>query len=217
MNTKTIGAGKTTLLNYLSGKMMSDSLKADGDTLINGVSTKELKNYLEFTAFVQQEDVLMETLTVKECLEYAAMLKFSSDPKLRERRVIELLEELELTDVKDVRFGGMHQKGRLLSRGEKKRLSIAVELITNPSLLFLDEPTTSMDTFTAEKIIHIILKLKQKGRTIIATIHQPNTEIYSHFDQLMIMALGRVLYQVSIFYKLSDEATIHNRTMAVMQ
>ena len=94
--------------------------------------------------------------------------------------------------------------GRTLSRGEKKRLSIAVELITNPSLLFLDEPTTRMDTCTAEKIVQIVLKMKQKQRTINATIHQPNTQIYHNFDQLMIMSLGRVIYHVNIILKLEQ-------------
>ena len=191
------GAGKTTLLNYLSGKMLAHNLEANGSTTINGKSTKESQNYLEFTAFVQQDDVLMETMTVQECLQYAARFKFSSDPDRRNKRLFELLEELELNDIKNLRFGGMNQRDRVLSRGEKKRLSIAVELITNPSLLFLDEPTTSMDTFTAEKIISIINKLKSKGRTVIATIHQPNTEIYNNFDKLMIMSLGRVVYHVN--------------------
>ena len=192
-----IGAGKTTLLNYLCGKMLANNLRSDGHTFVNGKSTKESRNYLQFTAFVQQEDILLETLTVQECLEFASKLKFSSDPKQRKAKVEDLLEELELKDARDIRFGGIRKRGRLLSCGEKKRLSIAVELITNPSLLFLDEPTTSMDTFTAEKIISIICKLQQQGRTIIATIHQPNTEIFNQFDQLMILSLGKVVYQVS--------------------
>ena len=194
------GAGKTTLLNYLSGKMLAHNLVAEGVTTINGKSTKESQNYLEFTAFVQQEDVLMETLTVMELLEYAARFKFSPDPERRKKRVEELLDELELNDIKDVYFGGVNLNTRTLSRGEKKRLSIAVELITNPSLLFLDEPTTSMDTFTAEKIVAIINKLRKKDRTVIATIHQPNTQIYNSFDRLMIMSLGRVIYNVYYFF-----------------
>jgi ABC-type multidrug transport system ATPase subunit len=192
------GAGKTTLLNYLSGKMLARNLAVTGETLINGKSTKESKNYTEFTGFVQQEDVLMETLTVEECLEYAAKLKYSSDPEQRAQRLKEIMEELELNNIKNIRFGGLFQRNRILSKGERKRLSIAVELMTNPSLLFLDEPTTSMDTFTAEKIVNIICRLKNKGRTIIATIHQPNTDIYKQFDWLMIMSLGRVVYHVSL-------------------
>jgi ABC-type multidrug transport system ATPase subunit len=184
------GASKTTLLNCLNVKMLAHDLKSEGEILINGKNTKDSKNYLEFTAFVQQEDVLMETLTCQECLEYAAMLKFSADPEKQKQR----LEELELNDIKDLRFGGLYMKGRTLNRGERKRLSIAVELITNPSLLFLDEPTTSMDAFTTEKIIKIMHKLKFKGRTIVATIHQPNTHIYNSFDQLIIMSLGKIIY-----------------------
>ena len=118
--------------------MLAHNLVAEGETLINGKSTKTSKNYIEFTAFVQQEDVLLETLVVEECLKYAAMLKFSSNSQKVRERVNEILEELELLDVRNVRFGGINQKGRTLSKGEKKRLSIAVELITNPSLLFLD-------------------------------------------------------------------------------
>lgn len=192
------GAGKTTLLNYLSGKMLANDLDSEGDTLINGKNAKETTNYLQFTAFVQQEDVLLETLTVRECLHYAALLKFSPNLDECQNRVEEILMELELKDVENVKFGGMHTRSRTLSRGEKKRLSIAVELITNPSLLFLDEPTTSMDTFTAEKIVAIIGRLKEKGRTIVATIHQPNTEIYEKFDRLMVLSLGRVIFFVRI-------------------
>ena len=176
--------------------MLSHSLATKGDILINGQSTKENKNFFAFTAFVQQDDILMETLTVDECLLYAARLKYSPDPVEQKKKVEEIIEELELSNVRKVRFGGMVQRSRTLSRGEKKRLSIAVELMTNPALLFLDEPTTSMDTFTAEKIVSILTKLTSKGRTIIATIHQPNTEIYTHFDRLMIMSLGRVIYYV---------------------
>jgi ABC-type multidrug transport system ATPase subunit len=82
------------------------------------------------------------------------------------------------------------------SRGEKKRASMGVELITNPALLFVDEPTTGMDAYTAFKIVETLKKMANKKRTIIATIHQPNSSIFSLFDQLMILALGRVVYFV---------------------
>jgi len=176
--------------------MLANNLKVTGETLINNKSTKNFTEYFNITAFVQQDDILLETLTVQECLEYAAKLKCSGNPDICKKRVTDLMEELELSDAKDVRFGGIRRSDRVLTRGEKKRLSIAVELITNPSLLFLDEPTTSMDTFTAEKIISIVLKLKERGRTIIATIHQPNADIYSKFDKLMILAFGYIIYQV---------------------
>lgn len=104
-----------------------------------------------------------------------------------------------MTKVRDIRAGQKDPSGAsLLSRGERKRLSIAVELITNPALVFMDEPTTSMDTFTAEKIVEIINKLASKGRTIIATIHQPNTDIYKKLDRLMLLAYGHTIYFVPL-------------------
>ena len=126
-----------------------------------------------------------------ECLEFAAALKYSADPVLRERKVVATLAELELTEAKDLQVGG-----GMLRRGEKKRLSIAVELMTNPALIFLDEPTTGMDAFTAEKILMILNSLKGSGRTIIATIHQPNTQMYRQFDMLMLLTQGHTIYFV---------------------
>ena len=128
-------------------------------------------------------------------LQFAAEMKYSPDPELRAKKVKEMLSDLELTQVEDVRVGGMRQT-KVLSRGEKKRLSIALELITSPALVFMDEPTTSMDTFTAENIIKIINRLTEKKLTIIATIHQPNTHIFAQMDQLMLLSSGYVIYFV---------------------
>ena len=128
-------------------------------------------------------------------LQFAAALKCSEDPEVRKAKIEAMLSELELVHVRNVRVGGT-VKGLSLRKGEKKRLSIAVELITNPALVFMDEPTTGMDTFTAEKIIEIINKLAAKGRTIICTIHQPNTEIYKSLDLLMLLSYGKVIYNV---------------------
>lgn len=141
-------------------------------------------------------------LSFLEILELAASLKYSPDPQKRAAKMKEILEDLELTKVQDVKAGEKDSTGvNILSRGERKRLSIAIELITNPALVFMDEPTTSMDTFTAEKIIEIIRKLASKGRTIIATIHQPNTDIYKKLDRLMLLSYGHTIYFV--FFLLS--------------
>ena len=139
------GAGKTTLLNYLRNKMFPNDLHATAVTTINGIPREKL-DYYKFTAFVQQDDILLETLTVEEVLKFAAELKSSPDPKERAENVEEMISELELAGVRNIRIGGFGGYGGVtLSRGEKKRLSIAVELITNPALIFMDEPTTSMD------------------------------------------------------------------------
>jgi len=88
-----------------------------------------------------------------------------------------------------------HQVNILL-RGERKRTAIGIELITNPSLVFLDEPTSGMDSLTAMKVIDIVSKLAKAGRTVITVIHQPNSDIYKMFDQLMLLSLGNTLYFV---------------------
>jgi ABC-type multidrug transport system ATPase subunit len=81
-----------------------------------------------------------------------------------------------------------------VSGGERKRASIGVELITNPSLIFLDEPTTGLDSFTALQVMQTLKELAQGGRTIITTIHQPNSDIYAMFDRLMLLAQGKIVY-----------------------
>eukprot|EP00826_Nyctotherus_ovalis_P046230 TRINITY_DN51_c0_g2_i5.p1 TRINITY_DN51_c0_g2~~TRINITY_DN51_c0_g2_i5.p1 ORF type:complete len:706 (+),score=187.88 TRINITY_DN51_c0_g2_i5:214-2331(+) len=182
------GAGKTTLLQLLSGKMFPQNLAWKGSIEINE-EDRSLVEYSRFTAFVQQDDILMENFTVEECLTFAANVKSAGDEEVKRYHVNGLLEELELTESKDIKFGS-----DLLRKGERKRASIGVELITNPSLLFVDEPTTGMDTFTAGKLVELMGKLAKRGRTIIATIHQPNSEIYAMFDKLMILALGRIAY-----------------------
>jgi len=141
--------------------------------------------------------MVLYTFNVIEILELAASLKYSPDPEKRAIKIKDILEDLELTKVQNVKAGERDSAGaNILSRGEKKRLSIAIELITNPALIFMDEPTTSMDTFTAEKIIEIIRKLASKGKTIIATIHQPNSEIYKKLDRLMLLSYGHTIYFV---------------------
>ncbi len=182
------GAGKTTLLQLLSGKMFPSNLAWRGQIEING-EPRDSVDYSRFTAFVQQDDILMENLSVKECLQFAADVKSPGTYQERRNRVHDLLEELELLECSDIKFGN-----DMLRKGEKKRASIGVELITNPSLLYVDEPTTGMDSFTAGKLVELMGKLAKRGRTIIATIHQPNSEIFAMFDQLMILALGRIIY-----------------------
>lgn len=182
------GAGKTTLLQLLSGKMFPQNLAWKGKIEINGEDRSSV-GYSRFTAFVQQDDILLENMSVRECLQFAANIKSPGDLETREYHVNELLEELELVDSQHIRFGS-----DLLRKGERKRASIGVELITNPSLLYVDEPTTGMDTFTARKLVELMGKLAKRSRTIIATIHQPNSEIFALFDKLMILALGRIIY-----------------------
>lgn len=104
-----------------------------------------------------------------------------------------MLDQLKLTKCANTKIGGPLVKG--VSGGERKRTSIGVELITNPTLIFLDEPTTGLDSYTSEQVMDILRELAHKqGRTIISTIHQPNTETYDKFDRLMLLAKGKIIY-----------------------
>lgn len=108
-------------------------------------------------------------------------MKLPSSENIHER-VDELVDCLKLNNVVDLKIGGPLVKS--ISGGERKRTSIGVELITNPSIIFLDEPTTGLDSFTAESVVELLKKLAISGRTVISTIHQPNTFTFKHFDQL---------------------------------
>ena len=104
-----------------------------------------------------------------------------------------VIEGLKLDKAANTKIGGPLVKG--VSGGERKRTSIGVELITDPSMIFLDEPTTGLDSFTATTIVNVLHDLASTGRTVICTIHQPNSEIFNSFDQLMLLAAGRIIYQ----------------------
>ena len=107
-------------------------------------------------------------------------------------RVDNIIEELRLKKCENTKIGGPLVKG--VSGGERKRTSIGVELITDPSLIFLDEPTTGLDSFTATSVMETLRDLSSKGRTIIQTIHQPNSDMFEMMDQLMLLALGKIIY-----------------------
>ena len=164
-----IGAGKTTLLNYLSGREISQNLVKKGKILVNGVDRDKIKGFAAFSAYVQQDDILFQTMTVRECLEFAAKLKLKGTMQEKMGRVEETIKELRLNKCQNTKIGGPLVKG--VSGGERKRTSIGVELITDPNLIFLDEPTTGLDSFTATAVMEILRDLALTGRTIISTIH----------------------------------------------
>ena len=184
------GAGKTTLLNILSDKLQpSSTIAVSGEVKANSqpISSITLSNYI---GYVTQEDSLIESMTVFECLMFVAKLKTNYQDKAA--RVTELLDELKLGSCKNSRIGGAYVKG--ISGGEKKRTSIGMELITNPSILFLDEPTSGLDSYTAFLVCKLLLQKASEGKTVISTIHQPSSDIFYLFDKLMLMSDGRVVY-----------------------
>lgn len=140
-------------------------------------------------SYVMQEDIMYEDLTPLESLLTTAKVAGIENP---EQRTDEIIKMLGLEKCKNTRVGGDLQRG--VSGGERKRTSIALELITDPSVIFLDEPTTGLDSKSALDVAAILKMLAQNGRTIITTIHQPSSEIMSRFDRIMCLCEGKIVY-----------------------
>ena len=167
------GSGKTTLLNVLSRRIASSQFKTAGSILYNGIpKLSRIRN-----AYVMQNDVLLPTLTVRETLRYAADLRLPPPTTAEERQRIveEVILELGLKECADTKIGNNARKG--CSGGEKRRTSLGVQMLANPSLLFLDEVTTGLDATSAYQLVRTLKMLASKGRTIILTIHQPRSEL----------------------------------------
>ncbi|KAL5263101.1 hypothetical protein ACHWQZ_G008494 [Mnemiopsis leidyi] len=188
------GAGKTTLLNTLAMKN-DPKLDETGSILVNGKPLTRRKTTL-LSAYVQQEDFFIGTLTVKEVLLFHATLRMGRNVSMKVKRakVEKVLHELGLKKVENSLCGMPGGLIRGISGGEKKRLSVACELLMNPPLLFIDEPTSGLDSFMARNIVKLIGKLAKANRTILCTIHQPTSEVFAMFDQLYLVAEGHCAY-----------------------
>lgn len=189
------GSGKTTLIETLTGSNLGSSKK--GVTFkcltLNGVKCSR-DDIAAISGFVAQDDYFLPTITVREAIMTSATLRLprSVFKKERDLRTKETLEVLNLTKNADSTVGGLFRRG--ISGGEKRRLSIARELIANPPILFTDEPTTGLDSFTALTVAKKLKNLAQQGRTVVATVHQPSSEIFKLFDDLVLLVQGQVLY-----------------------
>jgi ABC-type multidrug transport system ATPase subunit len=188
------GSGKTTLLNTVAERVFSSRMMHEGVTTFNG----ELGIHGVRHAYVMQQDILLPTLTVRETLRYAADLRLPSSTSAEDRRrvVEEVILELGLKECAETRVGNSQHRG--CSGGEKRRVSIGVQLLSNPSVLFLDEPTTGLDATSAFQLVRTLKNLAQKGRTVVTTIHQPRSEIWDLFDNLIVLTRGSPVYCGSI-------------------
>ncbi|KAJ5103718.1 ABC-2 type transporter [Penicillium argentinense] len=184
------GSGKTSLLNLMANRMSLSRAKVTGTTTFNGDTDIESVR----SAYVMQEDVLIPTLTVRETLRYSADLRLPPPITQKERYAIveQAILELGLKECADTRIGTTAHKG--CSGGEKRRTSIGVQLLANPSVLFCDEPTTGLDATSAFQIIRTLKRLARDGRTVIISIHAPRSEIWSLFDNVILLARGSPLY-----------------------
>lgn len=189
------GSGKTTMLNMLSGRMKSSNkCNAGGKILVNG-RQRDFNTFRHIAKFVEQDDTTMfAELTVREQIVYAARLSLpNSVPEDRKIvRVEKIIQELGLSKCADTYIGSEIVRG--VSGGERRRASIGIELVTDPSLIFLDEPTTGLDSFNAMNVMASLRHLARNGRTIVTTIHQPRSSIFHMFDFLCLIAEGRTVY-----------------------
>jgi ABC-type multidrug transport system ATPase subunit len=180
------GVGKSTLLNLLSGKLNPTR----GKVKINGHNVHSRSNSLTgIIGFVPQDDLLFEELTVFENLYYNAQLCFS-DYTIDQiiEKVNTVLFDLDLYEVKDLRVGNPLNK--FISGGQRKRLNIGLELMREPILLFVDEPTSGLSSMDSEKVMNLLKQQAHKGKLVIANIHQPSSDIFKLFDKLWVLDKG---------------------------
>jgi len=189
------GAGKTTLLNLLAGRINGG--KVEGDIRLNGIRRKKISDskWKKICAYVMQDDIMHGQLSTRETLHFAACLRVPgsfSHWGRRGKRVRAVIEELGLESCAKTKIGTPDARG--ISGGQRKRVSIGMELITEPSILFLDEPTTGLDSATAYTLVLTLRKLAEAGRTVISTIHSPSSDMFFKFDKVMFMSRGHILY-----------------------
>lgn len=180
------GSGKTTLLNVLSG---NDKV-TDGTIRINGCDIHaDASKITGVIGFIPQDDLLVEELTVYQNLFLSAKLCFNdtSDKELG-IKVLKLLNALGLHEAKDIRVGNPLNKK--ISGGQRKRLNIALELIREPQVLFVDEPTSGLSSRDSENVMDLLKELSHKGKLIFVVIHQPSSDIYKLFDKICMLDTG---------------------------
>eukprot|EP01060_Flectonema_neradi_P001184 TRINITY_DN106_c0_g1_i9.p1 TRINITY_DN106_c0_g1~~TRINITY_DN106_c0_g1_i9.p1 ORF type:complete len:646 (+),score=124.90 TRINITY_DN106_c0_g1_i9:54-1940(+) len=184
------GAGKSTLLNVLAGR--SPYGTAEGKISLNGKVT-EPSMYRNRLAYVMQHDALFAMQTPNEVLYFTASLRYPNmSEEDRRALVASAIEQLGLERCQDTLIGSDLAPG--LSGGEKKRTAVAVELISNPSLIFLDEPTSGLDSYSAFELVKILRRLADNGCSIICTIHQPSSEVFEMFSRVILLRKGVLAY-----------------------
>uniref|UniRef100_A0A0D3D001 ABC transporter domain-containing protein n=1 Tax=Brassica oleracea var. oleracea TaxID=109376 RepID=A0A0D3D001_BRAOL len=185
------GSGKSTLLNAVAGRLHGTGLT--GKILANDV--KLTKQTLKRTGFVAQDDLLYPHLTVRETLVFVALLRLprslTRDVKIKAAESV--ISELGLEKCENTVVGNTFIRG--ISGGERKRVSIAHELLINPSLLVLDEPTSGLDATAALRLVQTLAGLAhEKGKTVVTSIHQPSSRVFQMFDTVLLLSEGKCLF-----------------------
>ncbi|HWG19455.1 MAG TPA: FHA domain-containing protein [Terracidiphilus sp.] len=177
------GAGKTTLLKALNGY----TPPSQGTVLFNGANLyRYYDRFRQQMGYVPQDDIVHPQLTVRQALYFSARLRTDLNEAEIADRTNKVLDDLGIPDKLDTVIGSPENK--TLSGGQRKRVNIALELITDTPVLFLDEPTSGLSSYDAESVVHLLKHLSKAGKTILTTIHQPNRQIYQQFDDLIMIS-----------------------------
>lgn len=186
------GAGKTTLMDVLAGRKTGGYV--EGDIRISGFPKKQ-ETFARISGYCEQNDIHSPQVTVRESLIYSAFLRLPKEVSKEEKLIFvdEVMELVELDNLKDAIVGLQGITG--LSTEQRKRLTIAVELVANPSIIFMDEPTSGLDARAAAIVMRTVRNTVDTGRTVVCTIHQPSIDIFEAFDELLLMKRGgQVIY-----------------------
>lgn len=186
------GVGKSTLLNLLNGNLKPKT----GRILINGYDINTEKEKIRrVVGYIPQDDMLIEELTVFQNLYYNARLCFKDLSKENiVRRVTRLINDIGLSEAKNLKVGNPLNK--FISGGQRKRLNIALELIREPNVLFVDEPTSGLSSTDSDMVMELLKKQSLKGKLVVVNIHQPSSDIFKKFDKLLLIDTGgRVVFQ----------------------
>ncbi|XP_061730001.1 ATP-binding cassette sub-family G member 1-like isoform X1 [Cydia pomonella] len=180
------GAGKSTLLNILAGYRV---IGASGQICTNG-EPRNLRQFRKLSRYIMQEDLLQPLITVQEAMAIAADLKLGSEVSRKKKGVIveEIVQLLRLSKARDTAT-------ERLSGGERKRLAIALELLNNPPVVFLDEPTTGLDDVASSTCVSLLKRVARGGRTVVCSLHTPSARLFAEFDHVYVVADGRCAYQ----------------------
>ncbi|GLE03051.1 hypothetical protein PINS_up011930 [Pythium insidiosum] len=185
------GCGKTTLLDILADRVSSKSGELSGRVELNG-DHRDARVFRRVARYVAQEDALLGCFTVRETLVMAAQLTMAAPASDRASFVDAVLREVGLTSCEHTYVGDVFHKG--ISGGQKRRLSIAIELLSNPSVLLLDEPTSGLDAAATFRLLQLLQHLARQGRTVVCTIHQPSSRVFEMFDGVVLLAAGRTAF-----------------------
>ncbi|XP_025724541.1 ATP-binding cassette sub-family G member 5 isoform X2 [Callorhinus ursinus] len=185
------GSGKTTLLDAMSGRLRRTGTFL-GEVVVNGRPLHR-EQFQDCFSYVQQSDTLLSNLTVRETLHFVALLAVRrSSQGFFQRKVDAVMVELSLSHVADRLIGSYNLGG--ISSGERRRVSIAAQLLQDPKVMLFDEPTTGLDCMTANQIVVLLAELAHRDRIVIVTIHQPRSELFQLFDKIAILSYGELVF-----------------------